>query len=136
ADALLRLQHRGGHDINLILFGLWLGFCEGARLDAAGVRRAERAIGALSRDVVTPLRAMRRALQDNPDADARDIGRRVLALEIAAERRVQARLAATVALRRAPASDRYAAAVANLRRVAGADAASEDAAAVMQALQS
>ena len=44
-----------------------------------------------------PLRELRRALKADPDADIQELRRRVLALEVAAERRVQARLAATVA---------------------------------------
>ncbi|HTQ33947.1 MAG TPA: TIGR02444 family protein [Stellaceae bacterium] len=126
AKALIALQDRAGHNVNLILYGLWLGVCQGARLDGAGIVRARRTIERLDRDVVMPLRRLRRVLKDDPDQDMRDLRRRVLALEIAAERRVQARLART-----APAGDkagdRRAIAEANLRLVLGSDAASPEA---------
>jgi uncharacterized protein (TIGR02444 family) len=118
ADALIRLQDERGHNINLILFALWLGLCEGVRLDDAGLARAKMAIAALDRDVVAPLRRLRRQLKDSPDADIRDLRRRVLALELAAERRVQARLAAIAAPRHAQ-GDHRAAAKANLRLILG-----------------
>jgi uncharacterized protein (TIGR02444 family) len=127
ADALIRLQDRGGHNVNLILFGLWLGFCEGARLDAAGLARATAAIGGIDRDIVAPLRRLRRALRADPDADIRDLRRRVLALEIAAERRVQARLAASVSRRKARSGDRRALAKANLRLILGDEFAADEA---------
>ena len=81
----------------------------------------------LDRDVVTPLRRLRRALKGDPDPDVHDLRRRVLVLEIAAERRVQARLAACVPPKLGT-GDRRAAAEANLRLILGADFASEEAA--------
>ena len=70
ADALI-LQDRGGHNVNLILFGLALATAEGARLDAAGLARATAAIGGIDRDIVAPLRRLRRALRADPDPDIR-----------------------------------------------------------------
>jgi len=128
ADALIGLQDRAGHTVNLILFGMWLGVCEGRRLDSAGLARAKTAIEGLDRDVVQPLRGLRRALKDDPDPDARDLRRRVLALEIAAERRVQARLAASLDGPLKPRrDDRRALAEANLRLVLGRDFGSGEA---------
>ncbi len=127
ADALIRLQDRGGHNVNLMLFGLWLGFCEATRLDAAGLARAKSAIEGIDRDVVAPLRRLRRALKDDLDPDIRALRRRVLALEIAAERRVQARLAASVTRRKAADANRFALAEANLRLILGADFDADDA---------
>lgn len=126
ADALIRLQDRGGHNVNLMLFGLWLGFCEATRLDAAGLARAKSAIEGIDRDVVAPLRRLRRALKDDLDPDIRALRRRVLALEIAAERRVQARLAASVTRRKARDANRLALAEANLRLILGADFDADD----------
>jgi uncharacterized protein (TIGR02444 family) len=120
AEALIGLQDRGGHNVNLILFGLWLGLCEATRLDEAGLARAKAAITRLDRDVVAPLRTLRRALKDDPDADLRDLRRRVLALELEAERRVQARLAASVPSASGE-GDRAAMAEPNLRLILGAD---------------
>jgi uncharacterized protein (TIGR02444 family) len=129
ADALIRLQDRGGHNVNLILFGLWVALCERGRLDTAALSRAKEAMALLNRDIVAPLRQLRRALRENDDPDVRDLRRRVLAVEIAAERRVQARLAASIAGRRlkSRAADRDAARDANLRLILGSDFASEEA---------
>ena len=128
SDALIRLQDRAGHNVNLMLHGLWLGLCKGLQLDGAALARSKTAMERLDRDVVMPLRRLRRSLKDDPDPDLRALRRRVLALEIAAERRVQARLAASVPQRLKPTADsRRAAAEANLVLILGADFASEEA---------
>jgi uncharacterized protein (TIGR02444 family) len=122
ADALLGLQDRGGHNVNLVLFGLWLAMCRAARLDPAGLARARAAIAGLDETVVAPLRRLRRALKADPDADFQALRRRVLALEIGAERSVQARLAASAPTPRGPgAADRVAIVEANLRLILGDD---------------
>ena len=133
ADALIRLQDERGHNVNLILFGLWLGLGKAAFLDEAGLARAKAAIAPLERAVVAPLRRLRRQLKDRPDADIRDLRRRILALEIEAERRAQARLAVNVPARRAE-GDRHAIAEANLRLILGADFGSPDAELVRRAM--
>jgi hypothetical protein len=71
-------------------------------------------------------------LKDSPDADIRDLRRRILALEIDAERRAQARLAARVPAHQAE-GDRRAIAEANLGLILGADSELQDAAIVFQA---
>jgi uncharacterized protein (TIGR02444 family) len=135
AEALIALQDRAGHNVNLVLFGLWLAVCEGAMLDAAGLARAEAAMAGLDREVVQPLRRLRRALKGAADGDIRDLRRRVLALEIAAERRVQTRLAACAAgRRRAKGADRAALAAGNLRLILGGDAGSDEAAVLRGAI--
>jgi uncharacterized protein (TIGR02444 family) len=122
AEALISLQDRAGHNVNLMLFGLWLGHCAASTLDIAGLARARATIGAIDRNVVTPLRQLRRALKDDPDSDMRDLRRRISALELVAERRAQARLAATVVHRPLQvADDRRAAAAANLKLILGDD---------------
>jgi uncharacterized protein (TIGR02444 family) len=127
ADALICLQDRGGHNVNLVLFGLWVGFSGGGRLNATALSRAKAAMTGLDRDIVAPLRQLRHALKNDLDRDVQELRRRVLALEIAAERRVQARLAGSL-MRRGLASGRRAAhAEANLRLLLGADAASPEA---------
>lgn len=133
ADALIRLQDRAGHNVNLILFALWLGLCEGTRLDAAGLERARAAMAGLDRDVVAPLRRLRRALKADRDPDVRALRRRVLALEIAAERRVLARLAGTAPSPAGRAGDRQAFADANLGLVLGGDIGSAEAALILKA---
>jgi len=120
--ALIGLQDCGGHNVNLILYGLWLAICGGRRLDAAGVTRARRAIAELDQAVVAPLRRLRRELKTARDPDIQEMRRRVLALEITAERGVQARLAAKLPRRRgAEPGNRAALAAANLRLILGAD---------------
>jgi uncharacterized protein (TIGR02444 family) len=133
AEALIRLQDHGGHNVSLILFGLWLGLCENLRLDAAALARAKAAIARLDGELVAPLRRLRQALKGESDADLRDLRRRVLALEIAAERRVQARLA-DLAAAAAPSDQREAAAAANLRLILGADDRSNGAELLRRAL--
>lgn len=126
AEALIRLQDLCGHNVNLILFGLWLGLCENRRLDPAVLARAKAAIARLDGGVVAPLRRLRQALKGESNTDIRDLRRRVLALEIAAERRVQARLAG-LAETAARADHRVATAAANLRLILGADCGSDEA---------
>jgi uncharacterized protein (TIGR02444 family) len=135
AEALIGLQDRLGHNVYLMLFGLWLGRCEGRRLDAAALKRAQAAMAPIHDAVVAPLRRLRRQLKDNPDPDIQALRRRVMALELAAERRVQVRLAASLGRRRrAPSGDRSAIAEANLRRILAADFAAPEAVALRRAL--
>src|SRR5436190_572701 len=49
AQALIALQDRSGRDVNLTLFGLWLGVVRGAWLDAAGLTAAEGTIAPIGR---------------------------------------------------------------------------------------
>ena len=134
AEALLRLQDRGGHNINMILFGIWLALCERTALDVAGLARAKAAIAGIDGTVVAPLRALRRTLKPDPDPDVQDLRRRVLGLEIAAERRVQARLASSVEYRKSGGGDRASLAEANLRLILGGDFVSDEAALLLKAL--
>lgn len=60
--ACLALQDRRGADVNLILFGCWLGAC-GRRLDADGLTRARDEALAWQAELVGPLRAARRGLK-------------------------------------------------------------------------
>jgi uncharacterized protein (TIGR02444 family) len=135
AEALIGLQDRGGHNVNLVLFGLWLGVCEGRRLDAATLRRAQAAMARLDGDIVVPLRRLRRQLKDDADPEVQALRRRVMALELAAERRVQARLVASLGRRGRPdPGGRGAIAEANLRLILGADFDAAEAAALRRAL--
>jgi uncharacterized protein (TIGR02444 family) len=135
APALIALQDRAGRDVNLVLFALWAGAVHGIRLDATDLAAAEAAISALRREVVEKLRALRWRLKAEPDSDLQDLRRRVLMLELAAERRVQQRLTAlpSSAIGR-PHSDRLAAAEANLSVYLGAEAQSAEAALLRDAL--
>ncbi|TMJ55458.1 MAG: TIGR02444 family protein [Alphaproteobacteria bacterium] len=121
SEALLALQDRAGLDVNLILFALWRGACGLRRLSQAELMAAERSAGPVTAAIVLPLRALRRKLRSDRDADIQRLRERIKALEIAAERMVQRRLAH---LAGAPASDtapaaRAAVAQANLELVLG-----------------
>lgn len=128
ADALIALQDRAGRDVNVVLFGLWIGARHGRELAAAELAAAEAAIIELG-GVVARLRALRRQLGDAVGADLQALRRRLLPLELAAERRVQSRLAASVADHPSagPERDRRTAAAANLALYLGAEAGSSEA---------
>src|SRR5438067_2323112 len=98
----------------------------GQRLHASEMRAAEAAIAPLRREIVAPLRALRRRLNAEGDADIQVLRHRILGLELAAERSVQSRLAAIVAPPESDA-DRRAAAEANLVLYLGAEAQSAEA---------
>src|SRR3954453_14941246 len=85
AEALIALQDRAGRDVNLMLFALWVGAVRGVRLDSGALAAAEAAIGGLRGDVIEPLRAQRRRLKADPDPDLRELRRKVLGAELAAE---------------------------------------------------
>src|SRR5947209_5178479 len=118
-----------------MLYALWLGV-RGRRLDAAGLAAAEAAIAPLSVGAVAPLRRLRRQLRDSGDRDLATLRRRLLALELAAERRVQSRLAALAFGERSPRldGDRLAAALANLKLCLGDDSDSPQAEVLARAL--
>lgn len=134
ADALICLQDRNGHNVDLVLFALWLGLCEGARLNPAELKRAKAAIEGIDRGVVAPLRQLRRALKADLDPGITALRRRVLALEIAAERYVLARLAVALPSRKRRAGDRRALAEANFRLLLGCDFASDEAKLILKSV--
>jgi uncharacterized protein (TIGR02444 family) len=133
AEALIALQDRAGCDVNLLLFALWCGAAHGHRLDRAELAAAEGAIAPVARDIVGPVRQLRQDLKTEPAADLLDLRRRLLALELAAERQVQHRLARTVAAPLATEA-RSVAAEANLALCLGGEAGSSEAAVLRQAL--
>jgi len=125
ARALIALQDRAGSDVNLVLLGLWLGAARGRRIDAGAMATAAAAIAPLNA-LVGELRALRRRLKEAADPDLAALRRQVAAAELAAERRVQHRLAASADLE--GKADRLAAAEANLALSLGGEAGSEEAA--------
>jgi uncharacterized protein (TIGR02444 family) len=90
APACLTLQDRHGTDVNLLLFAAWVGWSGRRRLTPADLARADGAIAPWRRGVVEPLRAVRRAVKEEPGAD--DLYRAVKSAELAAERHAQDRL--------------------------------------------
>ncbi len=135
AEALIALQDRAGCNVNLMLFALWLGATRGTRLTRADLADAAAAVAALGA-VAAALRQLRRQLRDARDSDVAGLRRRIADLEIAAERRVQYRLAASVrdGARVRHRSDRLAAATANLTLYLGAEARSAEAGVLREAL--
>jgi uncharacterized protein (TIGR02444 family) len=138
ADALLALQDRAARDVNLILFGLWLGASRGRRLTEGELAGAEAAIAPIATAAVAPLRRLRRQLKAAADPDLLPLRRRVAEVELAAERRVQVRLAAQVSgpSGAQPEGDRLATAEANLALTLGGEARSPEARRLCQALAS
>jgi len=133
AGALIALQDRAGCDVNIVLFALWLGTARGHRLDRAELAAAEAVIAPIGRDIVGPVRQLRRRLRTEPAADLQALRRRLLALELAAERHMQYRLADAAAAPISP-GDRGEAAEAHLALALGAEAQSPEAAVLRRAL--
>jgi uncharacterized protein (TIGR02444 family) len=93
ASALIALQDRAGLDVNLMLFALWLGVTGRSPLDHADLAAAERAVCDIRAEMIVPLRALRRRLKGIPDSDVQNLREGVKALELAAEKLAQDRLA-------------------------------------------
>jgi uncharacterized protein (TIGR02444 family) len=93
AQALIALQDRDQLDVDLMLFALWLGVSGRGRLSSDGLALADRAICTIRAEIVEPLRALRRRLRQEPGADVQCLREGVKALELAAEKLVQTRLA-------------------------------------------
>ncbi len=86
----LALQEQRGLDVNLALFCLWWG-SHGVQLGPADCAALDQAVAPL-RDVLKPLRALRRALKGEVQAEARALRETLSALELEVERRAQRRL--------------------------------------------
>jgi uncharacterized protein (TIGR02444 family) len=132
AGALIALQDRAGADVNLVLYALWLGV-RGVRLDAAALAEAAAAIAPINGAAVAPLRGMRRQLRDTDDPGRAALRRRILGLELAAERLVQSRLSALHSS--GQEGDRAGIAAANLALCLGDAHQEPEAAAVLGALR-
>jgi uncharacterized protein (TIGR02444 family) len=90
-DLCLDLQDRHGIDVPLLLWAAWCGAARGLPLDAAALDRVDAAVGGWRRDVVRPLRAVRRRLRHGPaplapTVESAALRDRVKALELEAER--------------------------------------------------
>ena len=62
-EVSLRAQDSFGADVNLMLLCCWVGF-SGVRLDEKGVRRLDRLVDGWRREVIGPVRDVRRRLAD------------------------------------------------------------------------
>jgi uncharacterized protein (TIGR02444 family) len=121
--ALIELQDRAGLDVNLILFALWYGLSGRGRLDKEKLAAADHAARIIQAEIITPLRALRRRLRTEPDADIQRLREAIKGLELDAEKIAQVRLsrcAGPPAIDTDPA-ELLAAATANLTLALGAD---------------
>jgi uncharacterized protein (TIGR02444 family) len=136
AEALIALQERAALDVNLILFGLWLGARRGRQLAAGELAAAAAAIAPIASAAVAPLRRLRRQLKPASDPDLQALRRRIAGLEIEAERRVQYRLAALIsgASGKQPQGNQMAIAEANLALILDGEAGSPEAGVLSHAL--
>ncbi len=112
AELCLALQDQHGLDVNLLLVCCWAG-ANGVRLSPDQVNDLVSAGEPWQRQVVIPLRAVRRALKRCPSASAIALRQAVKANELEAERLQQATMEACLSLPKG-APDRQAA-LANLR---------------------
>src|SRR6266481_377836 len=80
ADALIAIQDRAARDVNLILFGLWLGGSRGRLLTDDDLAGAEAAIAPIAGAAVAPLRELRRQLKAADDPDLAALRRRIAGL--------------------------------------------------------
>ncbi|MFG1465470.1 TIGR02444 family protein [Xanthobacter sp. DSM 24535] len=64
--ACLRLQEKAGLNVNLLLFAAWFGGCRRRELSSDTAMAAEAHVAAWHREVVLPLRAVRRRLKTGP----------------------------------------------------------------------
>ncbi len=93
AAALIGLQDNAGRDVNLALFCAWVGASGRGRLTTADIERVDGAISGWRHGVIVPLRAARRAIRQDDGADTPELYDQAKALELAAERVAQYRLA-------------------------------------------
>ena len=121
APACLLLQDQFGRDINLALYCCWLGASGRGRLTRDALASADAVIAPWRHQVVENFRAARRAIKEAALAGTDTLYAKAKAVELEAERALQARLAD-----RAPPSDptlvardRFDAAIANLTLYVG-----------------
>jgi uncharacterized protein (TIGR02444 family) len=125
AEALIVLQDREALDVNLILFGLWLGLSGRGRLTDAGLAVAEAVVSKIRREITEPLRLIRRRLRGNPDPSVQGLRERIKEIELEGERLAQCRLGRLAGGREneIPGAARQATALANLEFYLGSERA-------------
>ncbi len=116
APACLVLQDQYGRDVNLALYCCWLGASGRGRLSPEALAASDAAVAPWRTQIVENFRAARRAIKQEGSTESDGLYVKAKAVELEAERLLQARLAA-----RAPAPDqaiprqeRLASALANL----------------------
>lgn len=66
ADACLELQDVAGVDVNILIYALWRVLARQEDVDPSDIERADALVSDWRRDVVLPLRALRRGLKIGP----------------------------------------------------------------------
>ncbi|MFG1420601.1 TIGR02444 family protein [Roseixanthobacter liquoris] len=66
AAACLRLQEKTALNVNLLLFAAWFGACLRRELSPETAAAAQERVGAWHREIVVPLRAVRRRMKTGP----------------------------------------------------------------------
>lgn len=95
SPACLHLQDNYGVDVNVLLIALYAASGRGLPLGPSEISQLDEAAERLRREVVAPLRAIRRLLKPHPFGAAGDeLRNRVKKAELAAEQLEQAHLAA------------------------------------------
>jgi uncharacterized protein (TIGR02444 family) len=89
AAACLRLQDERGLDVNLLLLCCWFARSGRGRLSEDDLATAEARAASWRRDVIEPLRAMRRELKELPDGASSPLYVELKQLELRAEREEQ-----------------------------------------------
>lgn len=89
SQACLLLQEEAGVDVNILLFAAYMGAACGTPLDGATVTEARTRLGPWHREIVKPLRIIRRRLKDGPypapDARTDKLRDKIKAIEIESE---------------------------------------------------
>ncbi|KAA0102398.1 TIGR02444 family protein [Mycolicibacterium sp. P1-18] len=85
SGACLALQDRLDVDVNVVLFAAYVGAMRAERLTDAGLGSAMERVGGWHRDVVRPLRSVRRRLKVDPVPGAAQLRTNLQRLELDAE---------------------------------------------------
>lgn len=101
SGALIALQDRFGHDVNVLLYSCWLGLHEGVALTVAERAAAAARVEEWRKTVLVPLRGARRAIKAASLADTEKIYADAKSIEIAAEQVAQRLMAAAAPAARA-----------------------------------
>jgi len=89
SPALIALQDRFGHDVNLLLYACWLGLHEGVALTAAERGAAAERVRGWRESVLIPLRGARRGIKAAAVAGTDSVYSAAKSLEISAEQVAQ-----------------------------------------------
>jgi len=121
SPALITFQDDKGLDVNIALYCCWCGLSGRPALTHTDLAQAETSIASWRRDVIEPLRSVRRVLKGSPVAGSTEIRAAVQKQELEGERIAQTLLAANAGKPDAaiPLDERRKRACANLRLYVG-----------------